>query len=358
MKLLLLFPFIAAYFFSNAQSSSQPVIRLTDSVQCTNVKDQSQSPTCWAFGTNSLFESDILKITGKRLNLSEMFIARYAYIDKINMFLATRGKTYCEGGGQFHDVLRVIDRYGIVPEDAYPGRPNGESSHNHAELDTTMKEFMYDLLEQGKTELSGDDLRRVNKILDQYLGKVPQTFWYDLKDHTPKTFAKEIMPSTSDYVELMSFPDLPYYKKCLLVDRFNWANDSICNIPLTDFQMLIDTALAKGWSVGWEGDVTNEGFNSFGGLASTNTTYQTYDAIRPKNYADLTTERDHMLHIVGIGKDENNKKWYYLKNSWGTWLSKYKGYLYMDENYFRLNTVIVMTNKAGLPEALKRKLGL
>ncbi len=360
MKVLLFFLFVSLSILVTAQPSTDgyPRIRLTDSVKCTSVKDQSQSPTCWAFGTNSLFESDILKNSGKRLNLSEMFIARYAYIDKIKMFLATKGKTYVEGGGQFHDVLRVIDNYGMVPEEAYTGRPNRESSHNHADLDTTMKEFVYDLLEKGKKELSEEDLKSINAILDRYLGKVPETFWYDLKTHTPKTFAKEVIPSTSDYIEVMSFSDHPYYKKILLVDKFNWANDSIYNIPLADMQMLVDTALHKGWSVGWEGDVTNTGFSGFGGLAASDLSYKTYDKVRVLNYANETTERDHMLHVVGIGKDEKNKKWYYLKNSWGTWLSHYKGYIYMDENYFKLNTVIVMTNKAALPQKLKDKLRL
>ena len=66
-----------------AQSTTVPAIpgkvRLTDSIPCTSVKDQSQRPTCWVFGTNSLIESDILKKYNIRLNLSEMFIARYAY---------------------------------------------------------------------------------------------------------------------------------------------------------------------------------------------------------------------------------------------------------------------------------------
>jgi aminopeptidase C len=116
------------YIQIGSSTCSGPVfpagIHLTDSVSCTPVKDQSQSPTCWVFGTNSLFESDYIKKYHTVLDLSEMFIARYAYIDKAIKYLATKGKTYFEGGGQFHDVIRVVNKYGMVPEEAYPGKPN------------------------------------------------------------------------------------------------------------------------------------------------------------------------------------------------------------------------------------------
>lgn len=362
MKFTSLFLFVFFnYVCLNAQSyseSSYSGIRLTDSVRCTSVKDQSSSPTCWVFGTNSLFESDVIRKTGKELNLSEMFIARHAYIDKAKMFLATNGNTYCEGGGQFHDVIRVTNRYGMMPEDVYTGRPNGEINHNHAKLDSSVKRFLRKMLQQGKYLFTEKELKQLNDTLDYYLGKTPEAFLYEGKTYTPKTFAKEVVKYENDYVELISFGNLPYYKKCLLEDKFNWACDSLYNIPLEDFQMLIDTALSKGWSVGWEGDVTNDGFSSLAGYATTSSSYSEYDGVRIFNYKNETTERDHMLHITGIGNDENNKKWYYLKNSWGTWFNHFKGYLYMDENYFKLNTVIMMVNKAALPKSLKEKLGL
>lgn len=345
----------------NAQPASEarlPTIHLTDSVFCTEVKDQSQSPTCWAFGSNSLFESDLFKKHNVRLNLSEMFIARYAYIDKARQWLATKGKTYYEGGGQFHDVIRIINKYGIVPEEAYNGRPNGEFNHNHARLDTAMKKMAEGLLQQGKTKLNDKDLLQMNDTLDRYLGKLPEIFWFDFKPYSPKTFAKEIGISGDDYIEVISFANLPFYQKCLLEDKFNWAGDSLYNITLDDMQMLVDTALAKGWSVGWEGDVTEPGFNFWGGFASIADSLHRFPEERLQNFKNESTERDHMLHLVGIGRDDKNKKWYYLKNSWGTWFSKYNGFLFMDEIYFKLNTVIMMVNKEALPRSLKDKLGL
>ncbi len=353
--------FLMASPLLNAQPASEsqlPKIRLTDSVFCTEVKDQSQSPTCWAFGTNSLFESDLLKKQNIRLNFSEMFIARYAYIDKARQWLATKGKTYYEGGGQFHDVIRIINKYGIVPEEAYYGRPNGEVNHNHARLDTAMKKLADGLRLQGKTELNNQDLLQMNDTLDRYLGKVPETFWFDFKPYDPKIFAKEIGIAADDYIEVMSFSNLPLYQKCLLEDKFNWAGDSLYNITLDDMQVLVDTALAKGWSVGWEGDVTGTGFNFWGGYATIPDSGHQFPEERLLNFKNETTERDHMLHLVGIGRDDKNKKWYYLKNSWGTFYSRYHGFVFMEENYLKLNTVIMMLNKQALPKSLKEKLGI
>lgn len=361
MKKLLPFLFLCFTGKLLAQYASEvslPVIRLTDSVECSSVKNQSQSPTCWVFGTNSLFESDLLKKHNTRLDLSEMFIARYAYIDKANKYLATGGKTYFEGGGQFHDVIRVVKKYGMVPENAYTGRKEANFSHDHTALDTAMKHFINGLLATGKRQLDDNDLRQVNDTLDRYLGKVPGSFIYKGKEYTPQSFAKEVVQFEEDYVEIMSFANLPMYKKCLLVDKFNWAGDSLYNIPLEDMQALVDTALSRGWSVGWEGDVTEPGFRYADGFAAAPDSAYRFDEDRVQSYKNEKTERDHMLHLVGSGRDADNKKWYYLKNSWGTWLSKYRGYLYMEENFFKLKTVILMVNKQALPQQLKEKLHL
>lgn len=361
MKITSLFLTLLIAIFLNAQPSSEtqlPVIHLTDTVTCTEVKDQSQSSTCWVFGTNSLFESDMIKKFGQRLNLSEMFVARYAWIDKAKKYLETGGKTYFAGGGQFRDVLRVISKYGAVPEEAYTGRVRGEYFHDHTRLDTAMKRFVEGLLKKGRKEFNAKELQQLNDTLDRYLGKVPQTFWHDMIPYTAKTFARDVMKFENDYVEVMSFTNLPMYKKCFLDDKFNWAGDSIYNIPLSDLQTLVDTALLNGWSVGWEGDVTETGFNYYKGYAALPESIDHYDSQRIENYKNETTERDHMLHLVGIGKDENGKKWYYMKNSWGAWIGKFNGYLFMSDEYFKLKTVILMVNKEALPKTLNTKLGI
>ncbi len=351
IPVLLLIP-----FFCLGQLSAPETIRLTDSAACTIVKDQGMSPTCWVFGTNSLFESDLIKQYDLRLNLSEMFIARHAYIDKAEKYLESGGKTYFAGGGQFRDVLRVVNRHGMMTEAAYSGNLNNNSGHDHAALDTTMKYHLNDWLKQGKRKLSEADVRQLNDTLDKYLGSVPPAFLFGGKIYSSKTFAHEVARFGDDYVELMSFAGLPYYERSLFDDKFNWAGDSLYNVPLNDLLMLVDTALANGWSVGWEGDVTEKEFNHFGGYAALGEMNGNTDSKRLQEFKAGTTERDHMLHLVGIGRDDSGKKWYYLKNSWGTWLGRHKGYIYMDESYFKLKTLILMVNKKSLPESLRQKL--
>lgn len=358
--IIVLFIFFTGLASLHAQPMPGPAIigtvRLSDSVACGPVEDQALSPTCWVFGTNSLIAADLYKHYGIRVNLSEMYIARYAYIDKANTYLASSGKTYFEGGGQFHDVIRVIENYGMVPEEVYPGLLPGQSRHHHDALDTAMQRFIRPLLAAGKRILDSTDLQQVNDTLDKYLGSVPGTFLFEGKQYSPRSFADEKLQFRNEYAEMVSFADQPLYQSFILRDKYNWADDRFYNITLDDMRMLVDTALQKGYTVGWEGDVTETGFRYIEGVASLPDSLHSYDEERLQNYRDESTERDHMLQVAGSGRDASGRKWYYLKNSWGPWFSKYRGYLYMDENYFRLKTVILFVHKKALPQQLRNKL--
>jgi bleomycin hydrolase len=335
-----------------------PDLQLSSVVATTPIENQYTSPTCWAFGSNSLFETDFLKRTGKTVDLSEMFIARYGYIDKLRQYLKTKGKTYYAGGGQFRDVLRVIKFYGMVPEFVYPGKARGQIYHDHTNLDTAMKKLADNMLLQNIEDISYSELQIINDTLDQYLGPVPTSFVYAGRSYTPKSFATDYMQFLADdYVELTSFSDQPLYRKFLLNDKYNWAFDSMYNVSLKDMQMVVDSALALGVSVGWEGDVTNQGFDYLKGIAISNTDSIDVDSARVVNYRKEVTERDHMLHIIGKASDKQQQTFYLMKNSWGK-TNNLDGYMFMQLPYFKLNSVIVMVHKSALPLQLKLVLGL
>jgi len=57
----------------------------------TPVPNQFRSGTCWSFAGNALFEAEILRMKGKEMNLSEMFIVRHAYADKARKYVRLHG---------------------------------------------------------------------------------------------------------------------------------------------------------------------------------------------------------------------------------------------------------------------------
>jgi bleomycin hydrolase len=83
-----------------------------------------------------------------------------------------------------------------------------------------------------------------------------------------------------------------------------------------------------------------------------------YDAkIRQDLFESLTTQDDHLMHIVGMERSKGGKKFFVVKNSWGD-IGPYKGYIKVSEAYFAINTITLVVPKASLDNSLVQKLGL
>jgi bleomycin hydrolase len=74
-------------------------------------------------------------------------------------------------------------------------------------------------------------------------------------------------------------------------------------------------------------------------------------------FEGLATQDDHLMHIVGLERSRQGKKFFLVKNSWGE-IGPYKGYIKVSEAYFAINTVTLVVPKAALDPSLKTKLGL
>jgi len=356
LSFILLITFAGKLFAQNVLPDTSE-IKVTHSILCTPVKDQYLSSTCWSFAGNSFIESEILKKKGIKIDLSEMFIARYSYINKVYQYLSQNGKTFFTPGGQFHDEIKVIKQYGMVPEAAYGGKVNGELNHNHTKLDTIMKYYVAELLAKHAITLSSSDLKFINATLDTYLGKVPPTFMYNGKMYTPKTFANAIGFVPDDYVEITSYTHHPFYQKFILEDKYNWTKDYYYNVPLDDFMEITNTAINNNYSVCWDGDATDNGFRFDNGVAWLTYPVTNFQTERQRTYEDKSTELDHMMHVTGIAKDKNNVIWYQVKNSWGT-TNNLGGYLFMRDDYFKIRTVAIIVNKNAIPAAIRKKMNI
>ena len=336
-------------------------LKVTHLVEANAVQDQSMSSTCWSFASNSFLESELMRHNIQHVKLSEMYIARYSYINKVNQYLALKGLVFFTPGGQFHDVLKVIKKYGMLPEEFYNGRLNKEGpvKYDHEKLDTAMKRYAQKLLAEKKLTTTKKDLIELNNILDSYLGKVPATFSYHGKTYTPVSFAINFLHfKASDYIELTSYTHHPPYSRFVLEDKYNWTLDSFYNLPIVDFMAVTDSALKNNYTICWDGDVEEPGFKYEEGIAYLLNNQESTDMARQTTFEDKTTSIDHMMHVIGTAIDKNNNSWYYLKNSWGGSTNPFGGYLFMQKEYFKIKTVAIIINKNAIPSSIRRKMKL
>jgi bleomycin hydrolase len=110
----------------------------TKEIKGTSVKDQSRSGTCWSFSGIGFLEDELLRLGKGEYDLSEMWIVRNAYHDKAVKYVRLHGELTFAGGGATEDIPNTIRKYGIVPDEVYPGLNYGTKNHNHGELDTVL----------------------------------------------------------------------------------------------------------------------------------------------------------------------------------------------------------------------------
>ena len=335
-------------------------------IGATSVKNQGKTGTCWDFATQSFLESELLRMGKGHYDLSEMFTVRYTYPLKAERYVRYHGKTQFGEGGQAHDVLKVFNTYGAVPYDVYPGIEPEDTLYKSTELDAVLKSVLNTIINRKQISSKYEDV--VNAICDIYLGKVPDKFKYDGKEYTPKSFAASLGINTNNYVEITSYTHHPFYKKFVLEVPDNWEDGEYYNVPLEDLIKIMDNALENGFTIDWDGDVGRDNFyrkESYAVVPAEDDTSKvgpekekvvTQEA-RQKAFDDYTTTDDHLMHIIGLAKDQAGTKFYYTKNSWGTWKKKYKGYWYMSEPFVKLRTIAIMVHKDAVPKNIREKLG-
>ncbi len=338
-------------------------------VEYTSIKNQANTGTCWSFSTTSLLESTTLKAGFGEFDLSEMFTVRNIYTEKAKNYVLRQGNAQFGAGGLGHDVTWSIAKYGAMPESVYSGLLLGEKMHNHSTLDSRLKSHIDSLLKI--RPVPGNWMTGFQGILDEYLGKAPETFMYLERQYTPHSFAKDVLHyNADDYVNITSFTHHPFYLPFILEVPDNFLNGSYYNVPLEEMIKLTERAIELGYSVVWDADVSNRNFNQKAGYAmqwaegeapknisaeDEETKYN--QTVRQELFENLTTQDDHLMHLVGVEKSKGGKKFFLVKNSWGE-VGPFKGLINVSEAYFAVNTISLVVPKAAFDNALRTKLGI
>lgn len=365
----ILFAYLLGAVFSFAQNSEYTFTKVID-LDPSAVCNQGKTGTCWSFATTSFLESEVKRITGKSVDLSEMYNVRMTYPDKAYNYVYRQGKAQFGEGGLGHDVIHALANHGVVPESLYSGNP-GQNGYDHADMVKQLTSQVESIVKNPQQNLKPDWLTVFNETLDKNLGKVPTEFQYDGKSYTPESFAKELKLNPLDYVTLTSFMHHPYYSSFILEIPDNFANGTYYNLPLDEYTKVLNDALAKGYSVALDTDVSEKTFNAQAGLAIWPAEGEAKDYFkvilpekmvtpeeRQKLFEDYSTADDHLMHITGLVKDQLGNQYYDVKNSWGTKNLGNGGHVYMSIPYFRVKSIAYTVHKDALPKELKKKLGV
>ncbi|CAM1347519.1 C1 family peptidase [Tenacibaculum insulae] len=340
-------------------------------IENTQVKSQGRTGTCWSFSTTSFLESEIIRLTGKNIDLSEMYTVRNTYADKASNYLYRQGKAQFSEGGLGHDVINSVANYGLVPEHVFSGLSVGQEKHNHAEVVAVLKAMLNTYIKNPAKELSPKWKQAIESVLDVYLGENKNEFEFEGKKYTPKSFADYVKINPSNYISLTSFMHAKVYDDFILNIPDNFSNGSFYNVSLDELVSVTKDAVKKGYTVELDCDVSEKTFSSKNGVAFIPASSLENEkglteivkekkitaSLRQSEFENFNTTDDHLMHIVGLVKDQKGNEYFKVKNSWGTNQGN-KGYVYMSVSYFKLKTISVLLHKEAVSSNLKKKLNL
>ena len=354
----------------------------------TSVKNQGSSGTCWSFSAISFLESEAIRLgnikdEAKYPDFSEFFVVGTPYKERADKFVRLDGKLNFSVGSGCGDALDVVKFHGLVPNDCVTGLNYGTPLPAQSELDNVLLGYVEAIAKSRKPSIAWK--RGFAAVVDEYFGKAPETFVVDGRTYTAESYRDAMKIVPDDYVELTSFTHHPFYTWFPLEVADNWRATLSSHVPIDEMMAALDYALENGFTACWGADVSHTGFTRDGlgilvapqaasTVGSDQQRWVGSDAAAPAAPAEIkeavptqesrqeefdnkTMTDDHGMHIFGIARDQNGKKYYMVKNSWGE-TAKYKGIWYVTEAFVRAQTLDLTFHKDALTPVLKKHLGI
>ncbi len=356
----------------------------------TSIKNQASSGTCWSFSGISFLESEAIRLCNikdeaKYPDFSEFYVVGTSYKERAEKYIRLDGKLNFSVGSGCGDVIDIVKNHGIVPNEQVTGVNYGTPLPQQSELDAILLGYVQAVAKSRKPSTAWK--RGFAAIVDEYFGKASDTFVVDGKQYTPASYRDAMKINPDDYIELTSFTHHPFYTWFALEVADNWRGTQSYNVPIDEMIAVLDNALENGYTACWGADVSHTGFtrNGLGILIDEQATAaasvgsdqehwvgreqgapapltkvveaETNQQTRQEEFDNKTMTDDHGMHIYGIAKDQDGKKYYMVKNSWGE-TGKYKGIWYVTEAFVRAQTLDITVHKDALTKDLKKRLGV
>ncbi len=316
--------------------------------------------TCWSFSTTSFYESEVARLTGRHVKLSEIWTVYWEYVEKMKGFVQARGDQPIEEGSESNAVNRIWKTYGVVPESAYPGVLDESGRHDHSALVAELQS-LGQWAEENDYWDEDTMVAMTRVVLDRFLGRPPETFTYEGAVYSPKQFLADVLQlHMDDYVELMSTLSVPFYTQGEYDVPDNWWHDaSYYNVPLDEWYSALAAAVDAGYTVSIGGDVSEPGLNGAEDIAIV----PTFDipqafidqSSREFRFDNHTSTDDHGIHLVGHTTTPDGHAWYLIKDSGrSSRHGRFEGYYFYRDDYIRLKMLTYTIHKDAVADLLAK----
>lgn len=324
---------------------------------------QGNTGTCWCFSTSSFFESEVKRVSGKEVDLSEMYTVYWEYIERAKYFVYHRGDMTLGEGSETNAVAKIMNIYGAVPADQYTGMLTGQAYHNHEPMFLEIENYFASVKAQNAWN-EDEVVGTVRDILEHYMGPVPTEVTVEGKKMSPREYLKNYLGvKPADYVNFMSLVQHEYYKKAVYDVPDNWwRSDDYNNVPLNDFMAIIKSAIKNGYSLAIGGDVSEVGFDKNEQVAVVPDfdipSASINEFARQMRFSNNATTDDHAMHIVGY-QEVKGVTWFLVKDSGSGSrnagaASEMFGYYFMHEDYIKLKMMTFTVHKDAAKDWLAK----
>jgi bleomycin hydrolase len=314
---------------------------------------QGNTNTCWCFSTTSFFESEVYRLFGKKVRISEAFTVYGEYLERTKRFIRERGNSAVAEGSEANAVIRDWRIYGCVPWEAYSGLKPGQKFHDHSGLIQEVAAYL-DSVKAANAWNEAAAVETVKAILDAHLGVPPDKFTVEGKEYTPQTYLKDYLKlDLDDYVDVLSYLQQPFGPNVEYEVPDNWwHNKDYTNVPLETFMKIVKKALAGGYTLSLGGDVSEPGKNAEKKVFMVPTfdipSEYIDDYARQFRFGNGTTTDDHGVHLIGY-KETGGRTWFLIKDSGSSSFNfDPKGYYFLTEEYVKLKMMDFMVHKDAL----------
>jgi len=362
------------------------------------VTNQNRSGRCWLYAGLNLLRRDIAKkLKMKDFELSHTYNYFFDKMEKANMFLEymikyadrdfldrdmrklLRNPIY--DGGQWNMVVRLINKYGVVPKSAMGETVNSENSRYMVRI--IARKLKRDAIELRKLIKQGKSLKElratkekmlaeVYKLLVVHLGEPPSDFIFRYEDkdgklsapkkYTPHQFLEKLTDvRLEEYIMFYNDPRYDYRKLYQInLDRnmFDGEDLKYINLSMKDMKsislksILSDEPIWFGADVGKQSDrekgILSDGLYQYCKFLGVCLCMDKKDRIN--YYEQFPT---HAMVITGVDTQGTRPIKWLVENSWGTENGK-DGYFVMYDKWFDEYLLAVVVHKRFVPKDIQK----